>query len=158
MELKTDPRHNGFNEFVSRSGRHLRLALISAYGAEIGAEATADALAYGWEHWDRLTAMGNPAGYLYRVGQTSAKRYRRRPPALTDGPPGNDPPWIEPDLDRAMEQLTARQRAAVVLVRGHGYSLSEVGQMLGISPSTVERHIERGMRKLREALEVHVVT
>ncbi len=57
-----------------------------------------------------------------------------------------------------MQELTARQRAAVVLVRCYGYRLHEVGQMLGISPSTVERHIERGVRKLREALEVHVVT
>jgi DNA-directed RNA polymerase specialized sigma24 family protein len=158
VAIETEARHNGFREFVDRSGSHLRLALISAYGPEVGAEATADALAYGWEHWDRLATMGNPQGYLYRVGQTSARKYRRRPAAVPDGPPGSDPPWVEPDLHHAMQQLTPRQRAAVVLVRGYGYRLHEVGELLGVSPSTVERHIQRGVRKLREALEVHVVT
>lgn len=153
MQALDDTRSETFTSFVRLSGRHLRLALISAYGPDVGAEATADAFAYGWEHWERLSTMHNSEGYLYRVGQTSARRQRRRGPFVTD-PPGDDVPWVEPGLDGAMQDLTPRQRAAVVLVRGYGYSLHEVGELLGVSPSTVERHIERGVRKLRRALEV----
>jgi len=35
---------------------------------------TAEALAYAWENWDRLSSMKNPVGYLYRVGQSRARR------------------------------------------------------------------------------------
>jgi hypothetical protein len=29
-----------------------------------GRDAAADALAYGWEHWERIKDMKNPIGYL----------------------------------------------------------------------------------------------
>jgi hypothetical protein len=31
-------------------------------------------LAYGFEHWGKVGPMANPAGYLYRVGQSEARR------------------------------------------------------------------------------------
>ena len=42
-------------------------------------KATAEALAWGWEHLDRLRTMENPAGYLYRVGYRRGIRQRRKP-------------------------------------------------------------------------------
>ena len=66
-----------YEEFVAASGPRLRAGLVAAYGPETGIEAASEALAWGWEHWDRLEAMENPAGYLYRVGQTAARRSRR---------------------------------------------------------------------------------
>lgn len=69
-----------FVAFFEEVEPRLSYALAAAYGPQIGKDATADAMAYGWEHWDQLSRMANPAGYLYRVGQTSAKRQRRRGP------------------------------------------------------------------------------
>lgn len=54
-------------------GPRVQRALIAAYGAEIGVEAHAEAMAVGWERWDQVAAMENPAGYLYRVGQSRAR-------------------------------------------------------------------------------------
>lgn len=34
-------------------------------------------MAWGWEHAGELAAMTNPAGYLFRVGQSAARRYRK---------------------------------------------------------------------------------
>src|SRR5262245_10313118 len=48
----------------------------------------------------------------------------------------------EEALVRALASLTARQRAAVVLVDLPGYS-EEAGQMHGITASTVRTHVER---------------
>ena len=53
-------------------------ALVAFYGVEVGCEATADALALAWERWDSIEAMTNPIGYLFRVGQSRSRRYRRR--------------------------------------------------------------------------------
>ena len=57
-----------FAAFVLAHERTLRQSLSAALGLEPAREATAEALAYGWEHWDRVGAMDNPAGYSYRVG------------------------------------------------------------------------------------------
>lgn len=71
-----------FTSFVEKTGRPLRQALIAAYGPNVGPDVTAEAFAYAWVNWDRLKAMQNPAGYLYRVGQSKARRgiFRKPPP------------------------------------------------------------------------------
>ena len=55
----------------------VRAALVAAYGVEAGRDAAAEAVAWALEHPERLRGLDNPAGYLYRVGQTAARRDRR---------------------------------------------------------------------------------
>lgn len=143
-----------YKEFVTDGGARLRRAFIAAYGPEVGAEATSDALAYAWEHWRRIAVMDNPTGYLYRVGQSKARRYRRRPTRLPQVEAVAQP-WVEPGLPRALEHLSDRQRQAILLCHGFGWTLSEVGELLDVGPSTVQRHIDRGMAKLRRRLGVN---
>ena len=144
-----------YTAFVEEVGERLRLALLSAYGPEAGAEATAETLGYAWEHWDRIGAMSNPAGYLYRVGQSRARRYRRRPVRLP-APIEASEPLVEPGLVGALEHLPERQRVSVLLVHGYGWTLRETADLLGIRRSTVQRHVERGLQSLRSALEVRI--
>ncbi len=59
----------------------------------------------------------------------------------------------DPDLHAALRQLTERQRTVVVLVHGFGYSLREVGELLDIGPTSVQDHMERGLRRLHRQLE-----
>lgn len=47
-----------FVGFVSASERGLRQSLTAALGSEVGREAAAEALAYGWENWDRIEGPG----------------------------------------------------------------------------------------------------
>ena len=49
---------------------------------------------------------------------------------------------------RALASLTARQRAAVVLVDLMGFSSEEAGRMLGIRASTVRTHAKNAHRDL----------
>jgi DNA-directed RNA polymerase specialized sigma24 family protein len=70
-----------FRAFVAAVEPRLHRALVAHYGWEAGREATADALAYAWEHRSKVLSMANPAGYLFRVGQSSLRRRRRLPPA-----------------------------------------------------------------------------
>lgn len=140
-----------FEEFVGRVEPRLRHALVAATGQERGREATAEALAYGWEHWDRLQDMENPAGYLYRVARTAARRARKSMVALPPVPSG-ELPWVEPGLPEALARLSQRQRTAVWLVHGLGWQQTEVAELLGVSPDTVWTHASRGLAKLRSAL------
>jgi RNA polymerase sigma-70 factor (ECF subfamily) len=141
-----------FTRFFAGVEPKLRHALIAAWGLEIGEDATADALTYAWEHWTKVEKMDNPAGYLYRVGRSSAKRYLRRPIGMDR--PEATPPRHEPSLDGALDLLTERQRVAVVLRHSFGWTHAEIGRVVGVSVPTVQKHVERGLAKLRTAMKV----
>ena len=134
-------------------GARVRAGLVAAYGPEVGLEAASEAMAYGWEHWDRLSSMDNPAGYLYRVGQTAARRSRRRGP-LMPAPAIDEDRHFEPRLPEALAQLSEFQRSCVLLVHAFGWPQADVADLLGISVSTVRTHLARGLAKLQSTLQV----
>ena len=144
-----------YEEFVRRDGVRLWAGLVAAYGPEVGADAAAEALAYGFEHWDRVGGMDNPAGYLYRVGQSEARKHFR-PTGYLPVAPAPGLPEFEPALAPAMESLTEPQRVGVVLVHGLGWTQREAAELLDVDVSTLRTHIARAMVKLRTALEVTV--
>jgi DNA-directed RNA polymerase specialized sigma24 family protein len=139
-----------FESFFERAEPLLRRALVAAYGIDTGREAAGDALSYAWEHWDRVGALANPLGYLYRVGQSST---RRRKTPIVFARPDTHEPWIEPKLSAALRTLSERQRLAVVLVHGYGWRPAEVAAVTGLRTTTVHTHASRGLARLRAALE-----
>lgn len=115
-------------------------------------DAVAEAYAYAWEHWERIRSMDSPLGYLFRVGQS---RSRRRMVGVLPSPDSDRSPEVEPGLVAAMRALPARQRSAVWLVHGCGWTYAEAAEALGISPSAVGTHVARAMSSLRSSLGVH---
>lgn len=151
--MQSVSRVESFTEFVRDAQPRLLHALVAAYGPDIGAEASAEALAYGWEHWDRVANMANPAGYLYRVGYHRGLRLRRSPVRLP-APTNSEHSRFEPGLPKALSRLSRRQRTAVLLVHGHGYTYREAGELMAVGTTTVEKHVQRAMARLRKALGV----
>lgn len=146
---------DSFTDFARRELVRVRAGLIAAFGPELGSDAAAEAMAYGWEHWDRVREMQNPSGYLYRVGRSYAVRTlerqrRRKAPAATHP----EPPWVEPRLQQVLRELPERQQAAVSLIHGYGLSLQDVADLWGVSRSTVQAHVSRAMEQLRSKLGV----
>lgn len=142
-----------FTEFVREVEPRLRHALCAAFGGDLGREATAHALAYGWEHWDRIREMDNPAGYLWVAGRNHAGRERLPRPVFPD-PPVETLPWVEPELPLALTRLSEGERVAVMLIHGLEWTYGEVAGLLGVSKSTVQTQAERGMAKLRSHIGV----
>lgn len=144
-----------FTSFFEDAEPKLRHALVASFGVEVGREAAADALAYGWERWERVRAMENPIGYLYRVGANRGKRIkgRRRPVDLPSVSLANLP-WVEPRLPEAIGRLSERQRACVVLIHSLDWRQTEVAELLGISVGSVRKHTDRGLEKLQDVLGV----
>ena len=145
----------GFDTFAKMAEPRLRFALVARYGVDTGSQATVDALTHGWKNWHRVETMDNPVGYLYRVGRNRAIRLRPshgRPlfPAIE---PGREP-WVEPGLPSALLALSPKQRQAVVLIHAFEWTQVEVAELLGVRPTTVQNHLERGLAKLRDALKV----
>jgi RNA polymerase sigma-70 factor (ECF subfamily) len=143
-----------FEAFVAEAEPPLRRALCAAFGTQVGREAVVDALAYGWEHWERISTMANRVGYLYRVGETAARRQHRPRRLLPVAEAVDEPEAFDPAVTRALRGLSAQQRTVVVMVHGYGYSLREVAAMMELSFSTVRNHLTRGMARLRKVLEV----
>lgn len=154
MRLSVQPNIEAeFRVFVEEVEPRLSFALTAAYGVEVGRESTADALAYAWEHWDSVRKMVNPGGYLYRVGQSNARRYRRSDPMFPEVATSHVLE-VEPGLPAALASLTEAQRTAVVLLYVLEWSEREAAESLGVKRATVRRHRDRGLAKLRSALEV----
>jgi DNA-directed RNA polymerase specialized sigma24 family protein len=123
-----------FERFVKEAGPRLSRALAAAYA---------------WENWQELRHVANLAGYLFRVGQTRSRR--KRQPVLFDVG-GDAEHGFEPGLPKALAALSQRQRLAVVLVHGYDYTLREVAELMGIKPTTVQNHLDRGLLRLRSLL------
>ena len=98
--------------------------------------------------------MANPGGYLYRVGQTSARRAHRRVArsAFPVEPVWVDAPNLPGDVFDALHRLKPDQRVAVLMVHGYGFSYRETADVLQVAESAVRNHVHRGMRRLRSEL------
>jgi DNA-directed RNA polymerase specialized sigma24 family protein len=140
-----------FTLFVADVEPRLRRALVALRGREDGRDATAEALAWAWEHWTEVQLMPNPVGYLYRVGQS---RSRPRRLLRTERVSVHHDPEFEPALGPALRRLPERQRTAVILVHGCHWTYEEVADTLGVSKSSVGTHVARAMAQLRNELEV----
>ena len=151
----TEPDAAGaFSSFAATDGARLRRVLVAHYGVEVGSEVASDALAWAWEHWDRVRQMENPCGYLYRVGQSSARRYRRwqRRVVLPAEMRAVGLPAPEPGLDRALAHLSASQRVAVLLVYGLDWSYKDAAAAMDVPITTIRNHLARGLTRLRREL------
>lgn len=143
-----------FEVFFDKVERPIRFALCARFGFEGGRDAASEALAYAWEHWKRISKMDNPAGYVYRVGYRIGRKAATRFDPVEHSRSDTDLPNYEPGLTSALAKLSARQRTVVVLVHGLGWTHKQAAHLLGLSPSTVQKHAERGLVHLRQSLGV----
>lgn len=135
--------------------QRLSTAFLARYGVEVGREVTSETMAWAWEHRDRLVDMDNPAGYLFRVGQSKSRRLLRwsrepvRYPAenITD-----QQPWVEPGLADALASLDEEQRTTIVLVHCFQWTYREVAELMGLELHGVRNRVHRGMARLRSEL------
>jgi len=140
-----------FDDLFANVEPRLRRALMASYGFEKGREATAEALAWGWEPREHLQGIDNPVAYLFRVGQSKTRRRRF---GLIPVRAEWAEPWVEPKLAGCLAQLSRNQRVAVVLIHGYSWTMSEVADLLGVKVTTVQNHADRGLDRLRRGLGV----
>lgn len=141
---------HAFAEFVSVVEPRLRRGLAGWCGPDAH-DATAEALAWAWENWERVQGLTNPAGYLYRVAQSKTRSPKQ---GLLPHPGEIGLPDVEPDLVPALLALPDKQRMAVWLVHGCGWSYTECAEAMEISASAVGTHVSRALDALRRRLEV----
>ena len=150
-----------FEAFFDREKTRLFHALCVVTRNRFEAEElTQEAFIAVYERWDRVGAMEDPTGYLYRTAMNNFRSWRRRSSlaakrAIRLMPTDDSIVRIEEQdvMARALASLTERQRAAVVLIDLMGYSSEEAGRMLGVDASTVRSHIKRARAELKTRMD-----
>lgn len=147
-----------FDEVIGDHLVGVRRAAVARYGLDVGAEVTAEAMAWAWANRGEVLAADNPAGLLFRVAQSKARAHhrwsvRRAPVELLPDHDVNEANPALVDLFRALSKLSDPQRIAVVLVHAHGERYDEVAALLGVSTAAVTNHVHRGLKRLRSMLE-----
>jgi RNA polymerase sigma factor (sigma-70 family) len=136
-----------------------RLCLITGNRHE-AEELMQDAFLSLFERWDRVRAMEDPTGYLYRTAFNAfRKRLRRAALAIRRTiPPGPEVDEFEAADDRqvvsrALARLSRRQRTALVLTELIGYGSEDAGRLMGVRAVTVRALASQGRAAMRRMLE-----
>src|SRR6266508_472492 len=151
-ELSVTPRTD-LERLYREQGDRLWWALLGYSGdPEVASDAGAEAFAQALRGGERIR---EPLAWIWRVAFRVAagelKRRRRESGGARE---------IAYELDRtgaaiveALQRLSPRQRAAILLHHYAGYPVKEVAAILGSSPTTVSVHLHRARKRLAELLE-----
>lgn len=128
-------------------------------------ELAQEALIRACQRWDLIGQFESPAGWCYRVGVNLANshfrrlrmswRVRRR--ATVDDLTHHDPDSAERiTLRAALEELSDKERQAVLLRYFLGMSSTEAAEVLGSTAGAVRVATHRAVKRLRAVLGVDV--
>ena len=148
-----------FREFVGTRGRALlRSAYLLTGNLADAEDLVQSALAKTYQAWDRIEDRKALDGYVRRaIVNTHISWWRRR---RVDEYPTDDIPdqpaadtsgnsELHDSLQRAIDKLPQRMRAAVVLRYFEDMTEAEVADILGVSQGTVKSTVSRAVAKLR---------
>ena len=147
-----------FNDFVvARSSALMRTAYLLTHDHQLAEDLVQTALFKAALRWQRIT--GDPESYVRRILYTeSVSWWRRRSRRVAESGPGYDEPAgasadveLHLDIERALERLTPRQRAVVVLRYYEDLTEVEAARVLGVRVGTVKSMHRQALARLRAA-------
>ncbi|HVE64285.1 MAG TPA: sigma-70 family RNA polymerase sigma factor [Mycobacteriales bacterium] len=142
----------------------MRIGYRISGDAALAEDLAAEALARAYSQWPRVSALPHRDAWVMRTASNLAiDAVRRRRPAATAmallSARPNENSGIEDlvvthlALVAALRHLPRRQRDTIVLTYFGELSDHEVSQSLGITPSSVRTHLQRGLSALRSRLD-----
>jgi RNA polymerase sigma factor (sigma-70 family) len=151
-----------FEVFFEAERVRLQGALYLLTGnTEEAEEVLQDAFIAIWERWDRVGAMADPTGYLYKTAMNRwrsqlrrAGRTARRVIGQTHGRDGFADVDDRVEIARALAALSPRRREAIIVTELLGYASADAGRVMGVADATVRRLAQDARAELRATLEV----
>lgn len=129
---------------------------------------TQDTFAKLWSIRDRMDTVDSLRAYVFQMARNRVYNHQRDEAVrrdheqdVRDAYPDASPPAPDETLDadllrslleRWIAELPDRQREALTLRRQKDLSHDEIAEIMDVSPNTVNNHIVRAMRTLRERL------
>jgi RNA polymerase sigma-70 factor, ECF subfamily len=156
-----------FELIVEQRGEHLFRTARAILGSEADAyDATQEAFIAAWRRLADLRDPDRFDAWLGRILVNACRMVLRRRGrvrevafpdgfALRAGGPTDNPGADDfgREFDSAFAQLSADQRAILVLHHLHGYGVREIGAWLGVPTGTVKWRLYRARQALRAAWE-----
>jgi len=150
----------GFAQFVEARERALqRTAWLLTGDRGLAEDLVQTALARTWPRWDRIRRHDDPEVYVRRVmvntWATWSRRKWRGEHATEPMPEGPAPEDVAAEvalrmaIRTALESLTARQRAVLVLRVFDDLSEAQVARVLDCAVGTVKSTMSQALAKLR---------
>jgi RNA polymerase sigma-70 factor (ECF subfamily) len=137
--------------YRQQGDRLWRALRLSTGSSDIASDALAEAFA---QLIARGSAVRDPVSWVwrsaFRIAAGELKREGGRAGSSTET--GYEVSEETAELLAALPRLSPKQRASIVLHYQCGYSLKEVAEIIGSTPSAVGVHLHRGRKRLRELL------
>jgi RNA polymerase sigma-70 factor (ECF subfamily) len=155
----TVDRSEAFGLFYKdNSGPVFRALLAGTLNRAAAEDATAEAFARAWAHWDTVASHPNPKAWVLRVAwnyyQSSRRRWEGRWSVDQREPSPRAPePRVDPDLVAAIRGLPRGQREVIVLVAFGELTPTEIAGVLGRAVGTVRSQLFRARMSLRQVLD-----
>lgn len=133
----------------------MRLAYRILRDRDAAEDVAAEALARTYARWRTVRVLEHRQAWVLRVAANLAIdviRRRPAPPQLLIVDDFEDSAEWRVALGEALSSLPMRQREALVLHYFGGLSEVEASKAMGIEPSSVRTHVQRGLAALRRSL------
>ena len=137
----------------------------------VARDLTQDVFVRLWDARESLDPSQSLKAYLYRTARNLAYNHHRnaetrsekeddirrdanvQPSAPTPPDAAAEGEWLEEHLRSWIADLPTRQREALVLSRFEGLSHDQIAEVMDISPRTVNNHIVRALKRLRDHVD-----
>ncbi len=151
-----------FDDFYRREAASVYRALSLALGdADLGHDATDEAMARAYQHWGKISGYDNPAAWAYRVGLNWARsRIRKRRREVSSASPADVDlrssvfdGSVDHSLRDALARLPLEARSVVVLRYLLDWPTADVAEALGVAEGTVKSRLARALDRLSVLLQ-----
>ena len=147
-----------FNVWYAKEHPRLVATLLLVTGdIHLAADSVDEAFARALERWDRVSSMSSASGWTYKVALHHARRSARRSSMerrlLLRHPVRAEVPAPAGEIWMLLAQLPRRQREVVVLRYIADLTEADIGEVLGISRSTVSSSLADAHAQLGHVLD-----
>ncbi len=153
--MRSQPDEDAFHEFVvARTAALARTAYLLTGDHHLAEDLVQTALFKAAKAWGRI--QGDPEPYVRRILYTENVSWWRRRRHTTetalgehDGPAAAADDDLRLTLERALGQLTAKQRTVLVLRYYEDRTETQTAELLGIGVGTVKSTTRQALARLR---------
>ena len=166
--METDRRREAVDQaYREYSADVYRVTYAILRDPEVAADAMQDVFGRAFQHWDEYDAQRPLRPWLHAIATRRALDLLRWRKVRTLAMPwlhvearqregiGGDPAEalsLREGIERGLERIAPRARAALILRHYYGYTYAEIARFLGTSPGTVGSLISRAHNNLRARL------
>jgi RNA polymerase sigma factor (sigma-70 family) len=143
--------------YKDNRGPVFRALLVGTLNRAAAEDATAEAFARAFVHWEAVVVHPNPRAWVLRVAwnyhTSSWRAWEARRAADPPAPrPSTLGLGVDPDVVKAIRALPQGQRQVLVLAAFAELTPAEIAEVLGKADGTVRGQLSRARAALRRAL------